>query len=348
MKKSALIAMSGGVDSTVSAVLMQRDGFDIAGAVMKLFPPNPKATSNAVDDASKVAKHLNIPFHIFDLSAGFEERVIKSFIKDYQEGRTPNPCVVCNKNLKFGELLDKAHELGKNFLVTGHYVQTECDANGRYLLKKGADSSKDQSYVLYTLSQKQLEHTKFPLGEMTKKQVREMALEIGLDNAKKSDSQDICFIPDGDYVKYITDYFGTSPQKGRFIDVEGNELGENAGIISYTIGQRRGLGLSMPHPTYVLELRPNDNTVVVGSDELLYKKTLELCDINLIALDKINLPVKFEVKIRYTHKAQPATVLQTDENTLHIEFDEPQRAITKGQAAVIYDGDLVIGGGTII
>ena len=347
MQKSALIAMSGGVDSSVSAFLMQQDGFDCAGGVMKLFPIDPAAKSNAVDDASVVAEQLGLPFHVFDLSDNFKKCVISSFVKDYEEGRTPNPCVVCNKNLKFGMLLDKALEIEKNYIVTGHYVRTERDANGRYLLKKGSDSSKDQSYVLYTLSQKQLSHVMFPLGDKTKAQVREIAGEIGLKSAQKGDSQDICFIPDGDYVNYLTKNVGLKPKKGRFIDIDGNILGENKGIISYTVGQRKGLGLAMPHPTYVLELRPEDNSVVVGKDEMLYKKTLTVRDINLIALDKIASPIRAEVKIRYAHQAQPATVSQIDDDTLHIEFDEPQRAIAKGQAAVIYDSDLIIGGGTI-
>ena len=342
-----MIAMSGGVDSTVAALLLQREGFDCAGAVMKLFPPNPKSKSNAVEDASCAAERLGIPFHIFDFSDCFEKHVVSSFIKDYQEGRTPNPCVVCNKNLKFGKLLDKAQELGKYYITTGHYVRSECDENGRYLLKKGTDATKDQSYVLYTLSQKQLSHTKFPLGEMTKKQVREIALDTGLHNARKSDSQDICFIPDGNYVEYINKHTGVSPKSGCFVDADGNNLGKNSGIISYTVGQRRGLGLSMPYPVYVLKVRPEDNSVVVGKDEMLYKKTLLTRNINLIALDKIDSPIRAEVKIRYTHKAKPATVRQSDDDELHIEFDEPQRAITNGQAAVIYDGDLIIGGGTI-
>jgi len=348
MQKSALIAMSGGVDSSVSAALMKQDGYDCAGAVMKLFPPNPLSKANAVEDATAVAEKLGIPIHVCDFSDSFKKIVIASFIKDYEGGRTPNPCVVCNKNLKFGELLNKAHELDRFHIVTGHYVRTECDANGRYLLKMGTDPTRDQSYALYTLAQHQLKHTRFPLGNLTKVRVREIAHEIGLDNAQKGDSQDICFIPDGDYVKYITENIDYTPKKGHFVDTDGNVLGTNKGIISYTIGQRKGLGLAMPHPTYVLDIKPDDNTIVVGKNELLFKKTLTAKNINLIAIDKITSPIKLQVKIRYTHKAQPATISQTDDDTLHIEFDEPQRAITKGQAAVIYDSDLVIGGGTIV
>ena len=341
--KSALIAMSGGVDSTVAALLMQQDGVDCSGATMKVF----NGSDKTVKDAKIVASQLNIPFFEFDFSKQFDKHVIQSFISDYQQGRTPNPCVVCNKHLKFGKLMDKAVEMGKDCIVTGHYVQVECDVNGRYLLKKGIDKTKDQSYVLYSLTQKQLAHSRFPLGRLTKAQVREIAIEAGYDKTTKDESQDICFIPDGDYINFIKEYTGEEPQKGRFIDTQGNDLGENKGISSYTIGQRRGLGLSMPHPPYVIELRPDNNTVVIGKEDMLYSKTLTATDINLIPFDKISTPVKAHVKIRYKDPGHSATVHQIDENTLHIEFDEPQRAITKGQAAVIFDGDIIIGGGTI-
>jgi len=342
--KSALIAMSGGVDSTVAALLMLRDGVDCAGATMKVFPGSEKT----VADALNTAKQLNIPFHVFDFIDFFAKNVIKPFITDYREGRTPNPCVVCNKMLKFGRFIDEASGLEKDCIVTGHYVQAEQNVNGRYLLKKGTDISKDQSYVLYSLKQEQLARVRFPLGRFTKAQVREIAIEEGFENANKSESQDICFIPDGDYFDFIRKYTGETPEKGRFIDINGNDLGENNGVSSYTIGQRRGLGLSMPHPPYVIELRPEDNTVVVGKEEMLYSKSLEAEDINLIPVDKLDAPIRAQVKIRYSDPSHPAVVHQISDNKLHIEFDEAKRAITKGQAAVIYDGDIVIGGGTIV
>jgi len=341
--KSALIAMSGGVDSTAAAIIMQNQGVDCTGATMKVFDGGDKT----VTDAKNVAQQLGIPFHEFDFTEQFAKLVITPFINDYNAGRTPNPCIVCNKKLKFGIFMDKAIELGNDCLVTGHYVQVECDVNGRYLLKKGVDLSKDQSYVLYSFTQKQLSRSKFPLGTLTKKQVREIATDAGFKNANKSESQDICFIPDGDYNNFIKEYTGEASQNGQFIDINGNYLGESKGISSYTIGQRRGLGLSMPHPPYVIELRPEDNTVVIGKENMLYSKKLTARDINLIPFDKINAPIKAQVKIRYSDPGHPATIYQTDDNTLEIEFDEPQRAITKGQAAVIYDGDIVIGGGTI-
>ena len=341
---SALVAMSGGVDSTVAAMLTQRRGADIAGAIMKLH----SGESSGESDARASSQKLGIPFFVFDFSDCFAAQVIDRFVSAYSEGRTPNPCVDCNKNIKFGRFLEKARELGRNCIVTGHYARIERDASGRYLLKKGADLSKDQSYVLYTLSQDQLAHARFPLGGLSKTEVREFALSEGLGNADKRESQDICFIPDGDYANFITGYTGKQPPKGRFIDSDGNDLGENNGVIHFTIGQRRGLGLAMPHPPYVLELRPKDNTVVVGKNEMLYSRTLLVKELNFIPFDKLETPIRARVKIRYRHTEQPAAVRQTDNDVLHIEFDEPQRAITRGQAAVIYDGDVVIGGGTIV
>ena len=340
---TALVAMSGGVDSTVAAMLALGGGIDCAGAIMKLYPCGDGFDS----DAREAAERLGIPFYVFDFSESFAKHVIKPFIGAYREGRTPNPCVDCNKHIKFGRLLEKAGELGKDVIVTGHYAQIGQDGDGRYLLKKGADLSKDQSYMLYTLTQEQLSHTLFPLGGLTKQEVRELATGAGLGCAMKKESQDICFVPDGEYAKFITEYTGEAPLKGRFIDADGNDLGENNGVINYTIGQRRGLGLAMPYPPYVLDIRPEDGTVVVGGNELLFSKTLCANNINLIPVEKLDAPVKARVKIRYSRREQPATVWQTGDDTLRVEFDEPQRAITKGQAAVIYDGGVVIGGGTI-
>ncbi|MCL2226520.1 MAG: tRNA 2-thiouridine(34) synthase MnmA [Oscillospiraceae bacterium] len=343
MPKSALIAMSGGVDSTVSAMLMIRAGLDCAGAIMKLHP----CVKDAEPDARACAEKLGIPFYSLDFSAGFAEQVIGRFVTAYQEGRTPNPCVDCNRNIKFGRLLEEALELGKDCLVTGHYARIEQGADGRYLLRKATDLTKDQSYVLYSLKQHQFANIRFPLGGHTKQEVRKLAREAGLAVADRKESQDICFVPDGDYARFIAEHTGQKPAKGRFVDTQGNDLGESKGIVHYTIGQRRGLGLAMSHPPYVVKLNPEDNTIVVGKDEMLYSKTLEVQNINLIPYDRLDTPLKAWVKIRYKQVEQPATVRQTGNDSLIIEFDKPQRAITSGQAAVIYDGDFVLGGGTI-
>jgi len=342
--QSALVAMSGGVDSTVAAMLAMRNGFNCTGATMKVYAGSDKTVS----DARNAASFINIPFHEFDFIKPFEENVIKPFIDEYRQGRTPNPCIICNKYLKFGIFMDKTTEMGMDRLITGHYVQVEYSENDkRYFLKKGLDPKKDQSYVLYSLTQEQLAKVVFPLGCHTKTQVREIANKAGYKITDYKESQDICFIPDGDYMKFINEYTGEVPEKGRFVDINGNDLGENKGVSSYTIGQRRGLGLAMPHPPYVIELCPENNTVVIGTQEMLYSKTLDANNINFIAVDKLDSSIKANVKIRYSDPGHLATIHQTGEDTLKIEFDEPQRAITKGQAAVIYDGEIVIGGGTI-
>jgi len=344
MPGSALIAMSGGVDSSVAALISSRDGLDCAGAIAKVH----KNVKSGEADARAVAGRLGIPFFVFDLSGDFSVRVIEPFITAYREGRTPNPCIECNKHIKFGSFLQKAAELDKDFIVTGHYARVSQSGAGRYLLKKGADPSKDQSYALYTLTQEQLSRARFPLGGLTKAEVREIALDAGLENTGNKESQDICFVPDGDYARFINEHTGEPPRKGRFVDVQGNDLGQHNGLLSYTIGQRRGLGLAMPYPPYVLELRPSDDAVVVGRNELLYSKSFQVRGVNLIPIDRIDAPLRGRVKIRYLQLEQPATVRQIGDDALHIEFDEPQRAITRGQAAVIYDGEVVLGGGTIV
>jgi len=343
-RRSALIAMSGGVDSTVAALLAMREGYDCAGATMRLHSFS--AATEA--DAQEACGQLGIPYFVFDFSEAFATLVIQRFVTAYREGRTPNPCVDCNRRMKFGLLMEKARELGKENLITGHYARVGPDVNGRFLLKKAADESKDQSYVLYSLTQEQLARIRLPLGTLSKQQARLLAADAGFSNALKRESQDICFIPGGDYAGFITEYTGEAPRKGRFVDAGGNDLGEHKGIGCYTIGQRRGLGLAMPYPPYVLDIRPEDGRIIVGRSESLFSKAFYMRDINLIPLDRLDAPVRVSVKIRYRHSGQPATVSQTGEDMLFVEFDEPQRAITKGQAAVIYDGEIVIGGGTIV
>ena len=352
----ALIAMSGGVDSSVAAFLMKEAGFDCAGAMMKLFQPvDPSLIAQRsccslddAEDARSVAFRIGIPFHVFNFTDRFDECVISRFVDSYESGATPNPCIDCNRFLKFDQLYRKAKELSFDYLVTGHYARIEKNPEtGRFELKKANDATKDQSYVLYSLTQEQLEHTCFPLGSLTKPEVREIADKQGFLNAKKQDSQDICFVPDGDYASFIEQYSGKTFPEGDFVDLSGNVLGRHKGIIHYTIGQRKGLGLSVPEPVYVCRLDLENNRVILGKNDDLFSKGLIATDINLISVAEIKEPIRLKAKVRYRQKEQWAQVTQTGEDTLRVEFEEPQRAITKGQALVLYDGDTVVGGGTI-
>lgn len=342
-----LVGMSGGVDSTLSVCLLKEKGYEVAG-VNCLFCGDSNTLSD-VSDAETVAEKIGIPFHIFDLREEFTENVIGNFISTYECGGTPNPCIVCNKHLKFGTMLDKALEMGFDTIATGHYARVEFDKDkNRYLLKKGLDEKKDQSYFLYSLTQSQLAHTLFPLGSMTKKQVRQKADELNLINAKKRDSQDICFIPDGDYAGYIQTKSHKIYPKGNFVDTDGRVLGEHQGIIHYTVGQRKGLGIALGKPVFVKRINAENNTVVLCDNDELFSKELTAKNINLISVDSITQPMRVKAKVRYRHAAQWATVTQEDSDTLKVIFDEPQRAITKGQAIVLYDGDTVVGGGEIV
>ncbi len=357
--KSVLIALSGGVDSSVAALLSVNKGFKCVGAMMKLFQGEVDSvkcdkTCCSLDDskdARSVAFKLGIPFYVFNFKDEFKEKVIEKFIKCYQRGETPNPCIECNKYLKFDKMINRASELGLDFVATGHYARIEYDCGlGRYLLKKGVDVNKDQSYVLYSMTQNQLRRTLFPLGNLTKKEVREIALSNGFVNANKSESQDICFVPDGDYAKFIKNYAKNDIgfENGNFIDKSGKIIGRHSGIVNYTVGQRKGLGISWKYPLYVCSIDAVKNNVVLGDKDSLYSKKVFASDINLIPMDKLNSAIKVSAKLRYKQSEQPAVLHQIDENTLCVEFDSPQRAPAKGQALVLYDGDTVIGGGTMI
>jgi len=350
-----LIAMSGGVDSSVAAYLMKKQGFECIGITMKLFNnedvgvcrENTCCSLSDIADARSVALKLDIPYYVFNFTSDFKGEVIDRFVSAYQTGATPNPCIDCNRYIKFKKLMHRANEIDCNFVVTGHYARIE-KSKDRFLLKKAVDETKDQSYVLYSMSQQQLSQTLFPLGNLRKTEVRKIAMENGFINAKKHDSQDICFVTDGDYIKFIEEHTGSKNKAGDFTDSKGNILGKHKGIISYTVGQRKGLGITFGKPMYVCKTCPESNTVVLGGEAELYSKSFYAENINLIACDKIPSPLSIKAKIRYKQTEQPATVVQTDENTLHIKFEKAQRAITKGQAVVLYDGDYVIGGGTII
>jgi len=348
MNKKVMLGMSGGVDSAMSAHLLQSLGYDVT-AVNCCFYKNENDTSNAAEDARTVSERLGIGFTVKDMTVPFREKVIESFVDTYVKGGTPNPCIVCNRLLKFGAMLDEALKEGFDYIATGHYARIEKDENtGRYLLKKGLDPQKDQSYVLYCLTQHQLSHTLFPLGAMTKTEVRAEAERLGLVNAKKGDSQDICFIPDGDYAAFIEKHTKTAFRHGDFVTTDGRVLGTHKGIIRYTVGQRKGLGLALPSPMYVKEKDVINNRVILTDNESLFSKELFAENINLITCDKLDEPIRVKAKIRYAHKEQWATVAQTGEDRLHVVFDEPQRAIAKGQSVVLYDGDTVVGGGTIM
>ena len=348
--------MSGGVDSSVAAYLMKKDGFDCIGVTMKLFHNEDIEVSREktccslddVNDAQRVAFAMDMPHYVFNFSDEFKEKVIDRFVSAYENGETPDPCIDCNRYLKFDKLYHRARELDCDYIVTGHYARIELDRqSGRYLLKKAAYPEKDQSYVLYAMTQEQLAHTMFPLGNYTKPEIREIAEEQGFLNAKKHDSQDICFVPNGSYADFIEYYTKRTYPGGDFVDTSGNVLGEHKGIIRYTIGQRKGLGISYTEPLYVLNIDKDKNTVTVGKDSELYSKRLTAGNINLISVENIDKPMRVKAKIRYRHAEQPATVIQVNDK-LEVTFDEPQRAITRGQAVVLYDGDTVVGGGTIL
>ncbi|MDO5397852.1 MAG: tRNA 2-thiouridine(34) synthase MnmA [bacterium] len=354
MNNKAMIAMSGGVDSSVAAYLMKEQGFDAIGVTLRLFDGEDKEPEGAktccslddVEDAQSVAARLGMKHYTFNFKEDFQREVIDRFIEAYEKCRTPNPCIECNKHIKFKKLLERAAQLEYDYVVTGHYARIT-EENGRMLLKKGLDHKKDQSYVLYALTQDQLRHTILPIGSLTKDEVRNIAEEHGFINARKRDSQDICFVPDGDYASFIRQYSGKKYPNGSFVDMEGNVLGEHNGLIKYTIGQRKGLGLALPKPMYVCSLCPENNTVILGDNSDLFSKELDAEEINLIACDRIGMPIRVSAKVRYSQDAQPATVWQTGDDKIHVEFDEPQRAITSGQAVVLYDGETVVGGGVI-
>lgn len=354
MNKKALIAMSGGVDSSVAAYLMIQAGYDCIGATMRLYSNEDAGLDEEssccslkdVEDARSVADRLGIPFYVFNFTTDFKTNVIDRFIKSYEAGETPNPCIDCNRYLKFDRLLRRAKELDCDYVVSGHYAIIE-KSGDRFLLKKAADLSKDQSYVLYPLTQEQLSHTLFPLGRMSKGETRQLAESLGLVNARKRESQDICFVPDGDYAKIIRHHTGRDYPSGQFIDKNGRVLGRHKGIINYTIGQRKGLGLALPEPMYVLKKSLEDNTVTLVKNEELYSRELEARDFNWIAYDKPPERLRIKAKVRYRQPEQWAEAIPTGKDTVHICFDEPQRAIAAGQAVVLYDGDTVVGGGTI-
>lgn len=343
MNKKAAVGMSGGVDSSAAAYLLKSEGYEVFGCSLKMYKG---AESADTRDARAVAEKLGISFSAEDYSDGFDETVIKYFTDEYLGGKTPNPCVFCNRNMKFPCMLAYADKIGSSFIATGHYARIKED-NGRFLLLRGADRKKDQSYMLCMLTQDILSRTLFPVGDLTKDEIRTIATEIGLSVADKKDSQDICFIKGTDYSTFIKEKLGCDIPHGNFTDCDGNILGEHKGIISYTIGQRKGLGISSEEPYYVIDKKTCGNTVVLGREQNLYSSRVLVKNINYIPFDELKSDIRASAKLRYSSFDSPCRVIPS-ENGAVLEFDAPQRAVTPGQAAVIYDGDTVIGGGEIV
>ena len=356
MNQKAVIAMSGGVDSSVAAWLMQRDGFDCTGVTMRLTRNEAVNTEGLhtccserdIEDAAEVAYAMDIPYEVLDFTADFQEKIIDKFIRVYEAGGTPNPCIDCNRYMKFDHLLRWAEAHGLDHVVTGHYARVEQDeATGRWLLKKGLDENKDQSYVLYNLTQEQLAHVRLPLGGLHKSEVRAIAEQQHFVNARKHDSQDICFVPDGDYARFMEDFTGKHYPAGDFLDVGGRKVGTHSGAVRYTIGQRKGLGVSANAPLYVLGKDLDHGTVLLGGDDRLYTRELTAERVNWLSIPEPDGPLPVTAKTRYSQREAAATVEPLPGGRIRMVFAEPQRAITPGQAVAFYDGDLVLGGGTI-
>jgi len=342
VQKTVFVALSGGVDSSVAAYLLQQEGYHLVGVTLKIPGYNP-------EDAFRVSEKLGIPHYLWDPAELFEKKVISYFCKEYLSGRTPNPCVVCNYYIKFGFMLKKALSSGASYLATGHYARVEyCQERGRWLLKKGIDDKRDQSYFLFMLRQEQMPHILFPLGSKTKSEVRQIAREAGLPVAERSESREICFIPDNDYRGFLIAREPDAVKPGPIYDLEGNIVGEHKGLAFYTIGQRRGLGLSLGYPAYVVDLDYKRNALIVGRSDQVFAEGLIAEEVNFIALEKLTESIEADVKIRYTTPSVPASIHPLEgDSQVEVRFLSPQKAVTPGQAVVFYDGDLVLGGGFI-
>lgn len=351
-----VVGMSGGVDSSVAAYLLKEQGYDVIGVTMQIWQDEEQATQeenggccglSAVDDARRVAAALEIPYYVMNFKKEFKENVIDYFVEEYQNGRTPNPCIACNRYVKWESLLQRSLSIGAEYIATGHYARVVQLENGRYTLRRSATLAKDQTYALYNLTQEQLKRTLMPVGKYTKDEVRAIAEKINLRIANKPDSQDICFVPDGDYATYIEEEAGVKVPEGNFVLTDGTVLGRHKGITHYTVGQRKGLGLALGYPAFVLEIRPETNEVVIGTKEESMTTQLRARNLNFMAVEDLTEPLHVFTKIRYNHKGAWCTIEKTGEDEVLCTFDEPQRAVTPGQAVVFYDGEYVLGGGTI-
>jgi tRNA (5-methylaminomethyl-2-thiouridylate)-methyltransferase len=357
LKKKVMIGMSGGVDSSVAAAILLEKGYDVVGVTMQIWPDMSEeiqkneggcCSLSAVDDARRVSDKLGIPYYVMNFKDIFKQKVIDYFTDEYTKGRTPNPCIACNRYVKFDALMQKAVAMGMDYIATGHYAKVEYDDKfKRYLLKKSATESKDQTYALYTLTQDQLSKTLMPVGDFTKDKIREKAKELGLTVATKPDSQEICFVEDNNYGRFICENTDYKTTPGNFTDTSGRILGRHKGIIHYTVGQRKGLGISFSKPMFVVDINKDTNTVVLGEGNEVFTNTLIAEDLNFIAFEKLEAPRKVKAKIRYSAKEAAAEIFPLENGDIKVVFDTPQRAITPGQSVVFYEGDIVIGGGII-
>ena len=345
------------VDSSVAAYLLKEQGYDVIGVTMQIWQDESQEQIEdnggccgitAVDDARRVAMQLDIPYYVMNFKNEFKKNVIDYFTDEYIHGRTPNPCIACNRHVKWESLLKRSLEIGADCIATGHYARIAQLENGRYAIRNSVTAKKDQTYALYNLTQEQLSHTLMPVGDYNKDEIRAIAEKIGIQVAHKPDSMEICFVPDNDYAGFITRETGYVSRPGNFVDLHGNILGTHKGIIHYTVGQRKGLGLAMGHPVFVVAIRPETNEVVIGENDDVFSTKLYANNINLMSVDKIEEPIRARAKIRYSHEGADCTIRMADDGLLECVFDEKQRAVTPGQALVIYDGDYVLGGGTII